>query len=450
MVIPSWKTFFANRQARNERQKARETNKERQVRESREKNPPTKRTKVFLWTRMENGEYRRESFYQAENGMHLDSYGENQKIYDAFSNEWDCCYKFGESTKDERIYNENDDDDEYMMPPPSAAALDRELEPDILLADDTQSASTVEERRPFSVVGPVDIPFDWEDFETSQLMYQFYGFVAPLPLPTRPSSINSKGRSTFSTITGLHRVDSKFFESPVASFTLEFLKSLITSKTPKNTTWDIATGNRMSVSGSKLFRRMHAVECGNVRWYVFDYKEAATMPWMVAVPRVIDAFYICRLDPTGASDLTDFEVARDLLNHGIQFSTLLPVKPLPCSVTPPITVPVRLAGYKFTRDDYYAYEQQRAALLSNPRIARSALLRGGIVWRLAVATLSFDDVLEGPTTAATLQRQGIIIKTGDESVDLCDDGLSTLELDLICGLHHCHTGLSYLYFSFIL
>ena len=92
--------------------------------------------------------------------MHLDSYGENQKIYDAFSNEWDCCCEFGESTKDERIYDENDDDDEYMMPPPSAAALDRELEPDILLADDTQSASTVEERRPFSVVGPVDIPFD--------------------------------------------------------------------------------------------------------------------------------------------------------------------------------------------------------------------------------------------------------------------------------------------------
>ena len=107
--------------------------------------------------------------------------------------------------------------------------------------------------------------------------------------------------------------------------------------------------------------------------------------------------FVCRLDhprPRG-SLLTDFEVARELLNNGIQFSTLLPVRPLPRSVGPVITVPVRLSGYKFTIDDYYAYEQQRAALLSDPRVARSALLRGGIVWRLAVATLSFDDVLEG-------------------------------------------------------
>jgi hypothetical protein len=58
-VIPSWKAFFEKRQARNERLKARETPRERQSRESREKNPPVKKTKVFLWTRTESGEYRR-------------------------------------------------------------------------------------------------------------------------------------------------------------------------------------------------------------------------------------------------------------------------------------------------------------------------------------------------------------------------------------------------------
>lgn len=102
-MIPSWKVFFEKRQARNEHLKSRETPKERQSRESREKNSPTKKTKVFLWTRKENGEYRRESFYQADNGMHLDAHGENQKIYDAFSNEWDCCYKFGELSQEELL-----------------------------------------------------------------------------------------------------------------------------------------------------------------------------------------------------------------------------------------------------------------------------------------------------------------------------------------------------------
>ena len=117
---------------------------------------------------------------------------------------------------------------------------------------------------------------------------------------------------------------------------------------------------------------------------------------------------------------------------------------MPRLIGPVITVPVRLPGYKFTQDDYYAYEQQCAALLSDPRVERSALLCGGIVWRLAVATLSFDDVLEGPTTATTLQRRGIIVKTNDDLTDLCDNGLSQLELDIICGLHHCYRGMFFL------
>jgi hypothetical protein len=406
-----------------------------------------------LWRREENGEYRRESFYQAENGMHLDAYGKDQKIYDAFSNEWDCCEEFGAFSPDEFLDDDGIDDDFPMMPPPSSAVGDQSDTP---LANPPVPASgqppPAVEDRSFSIVRSAEMNFDWEDLETSQLLYEIYGFVHPLPLPTQPSSLSDRDRSLLSTIVGLQRNDSDFFKSPVASFALEFLKLLGASKTPKNATWDIANGNRMSISGSGLFGRMRVIErTGNSgeedKWFVFDFKEAATVPWMVAVPNVIDALFVCRLDrprPRG-SPLTDFEVARELLNHGIQFSTLLPVKPLPRFIGPVITVPVRLPGYKFTQDDYYAYEQQRAALLSDPRVARSALLRGGIVWRLAVATLSFDDVLEGPTTAATLQRRGIIVKTSsDDSTDLCDDGLSQLELDIICGLHHCYTGMFFL------
>ena len=79
------------------------------------------------------------------------------------------------------------------------------------------------------------------------------------------------------------------------------------------------------------------------KWFVLDFKEAATVPWMVAVPNVI---CVCRLDrsrPRG-SPLTDFEVARELFNDGIQFSILLPVKPLPRSIGPIITVPMSLKG----------------------------------------------------------------------------------------------------------
>jgi hypothetical protein len=457
-LIPSWKAFFEKRRARNELTKTRETPKQRQIRESREKNPPTKKTKVFLWTREESGGYRRESFYQAENGMHLDTYGKNQKIYDAYSNEWDCCEEFGALSPDEVPDDDGIDNDFPMMPPPSSAVGDQPMGSDTPLADPPVPASVqlppAVEDRSFNVVRSAEMNFDWEDLETTQLLYEIYGFVHPLPLPTQPSSLSDRDRNLISTIVGLERNDSDFFKSPVASFAVEFLELLNASKTPKNTSWDIANGNRMSISGSGLFRQMRVIkDTSNPgqenKWFVFDFKEVATVPWMVAVPNVIDALFVCRLDhprPRG-SPLTDFEVARELLNHGIQFSTLLPVKSLPRSISPVITVPIRLPGYKFTQDDYYAYEQQRAALLSDPRVARSALLRGGIVWRLAVATLSFDDVLEGPTTAATLQRRGIIVRTSDDSTDLCDDGLSQLELDIICGLHRCYTGMFFLPFS---
>ena len=48
-VIPSWKAFFEKHREQNECLKAQEMPKQRQSRESREKNPPTKKTKVFLW-----------------------------------------------------------------------------------------------------------------------------------------------------------------------------------------------------------------------------------------------------------------------------------------------------------------------------------------------------------------------------------------------------------------
>jgi hypothetical protein len=452
-VIPSWKAFFEKRRARNELLKARETPKERQSRESREKNPPTKKTKVFLWSRTESGDYRRESFFQAENGMHLDTYGEKQKIYDAFSNEWDCCSEFGESSDNEFWDEDGIDDDFPMMPPSSTAAGDQALGPDTSLAGPllraTSQPAPAAEDRSFTIARPAQIAFDWHDFETPQLLYDFYGFVAPLPLPTQPSSISLTNRSLFSTVAGLQRNDTEFFTSPAASSALEFLTCLNGSMTPKNASWDLASGNRLSICGSQLFRRMRVIECPvnegeEEKWYVFDFKEAAKVPWMVALHNVVDALYVCRLDRIGGLQMTDFEVARELLYRGIQFNTLLPVNPLPRSIAPVLAVPVRLPGYKFTQDDYFAYEQERAALLRDPRIARAALLRGGIVWRLAVATLSFDDVLDGPTTAATLRRQGVVLKTSDASVDLCDDGLSKLELDIICGLHHCLTGLFFL------
>lgn len=171
--------------------------------------------------------------------MHLDAYGKNQKVYDAFSNEWDFCYKFGQLSQDD-LDDDNNNDDFSMMP------ADQPLGPGTLVADPlvpTASQPTPAVDRSFSVFRPAEIPLDWHDFKTSQLLYEFYGFVTPLPLSTKSSSISSSDVNLLSMIVGLTRNDSKFFGSPVASFAIEFLRFLNTSKTLKNTSWDIASGN---------------------------------------------------------------------------------------------------------------------------------------------------------------------------------------------------------------
>ena len=41
---------------------------------------------------------------------------------------------------------------------------------------------------------------------------------------------------------------------------------------------------------------------GEDKWFVFDFKDAATVFWMVAVPNVIDALFVCRLDRSAQED----------------------------------------------------------------------------------------------------------------------------------------------------
>ena len=379
---------------------ARETPKQRQAREDRQKNPPVKRTKVFIWSRIEGGGYCRQSFYQVANGEHLDSYGKNQKKYDSFANEWDCFEEFGERSPDDM----DDDDDDYMDDGigdmdhdddddsirgtyPSVArhpaATDRDaLGESSQHPDDLTDAETFlePEDRSYKPDAPVDGPeFDWEEMETAQILYEFLGFVAPLPLPKRQSTLKETDRTLVTKIVGLTRRDVAYFESPVADFGAIFLNSIKINGTPLNSSWDIATGNRLSFVGSKMFQRMsvikHEVEptankgkgkqrdddddldhdnddkdkdkdkAKIERWHIFDFKESATVPWKIAVRNVVDALYICRLDRPGARPYLDFEVARQLLNRGIQFYTLLPVRPMAPYAGPPIYSPEHLRNY---------------------------------------------------------------------------------------------------------
>lgn len=204
----------------------------------------------------------------------------------------------------------------------------------------------------------------------------------------------------------------------------------------------MAPGNRRYLGGCRRLTFLKVLD-GEIivgetpeKLYVFDFGRNATVPWLLAVTSVIDVLFVCRLD----SRMNDYEIANHLLTRGIRFRTLIwDILPPPRDL-PIILTPFRLSGYTFTSRDYDVYIREREALIRNPRIARAALMKGGIVWRLIVASISASDVLAGPSAAVSLYNYGLALGENNTEQHLWDDIISNEELDQICGTYFCYTG----------
>ncbi len=84
----------------------------------------------------------------------------------------------------------------------------------------------------------------------------------------------------------------------------------------------------------------------------------------------------------------------------------------------------------------------------HPLVVGAALLVGGLVWRLALEHLGMESVSFGPSSAVVQHGLGYLFKVPDGQIYI-DDGLTQNELEVICGLYRCYTGMIVL-FSFIL
>jgi hypothetical protein len=103
----------------------------------------------------------------------------------------------------------------------------------------------------------------------------------------------------------------------------------------------------------------------------------------------------------------------------------------------PFIPPYRRMDYKFTYLDYYSYTIEREKFFRYPH-ARAALLRGGIVWRLALDELDYENAIGGPSDTA--DDFGIVVTLPD-GTELVDDALTDREQDLICGVYAVYTGM---------
>jgi hypothetical protein len=275
-------------------------------------------------------------------------------------------------------------------------------------------------------------------YEMAAILREVYGF-AFTPSPSTSSKLGGIAADDFSSkkrmqvSVGIDRDESEFFASPLAQSALEFLNLFKESESAPEMS-DLSQRNPMSLEKSPMLRYLVRPIKGV---YIFDFGERATRPWMLAVEKAAVALYIARMDPA----LTDYEIARSLVHRGIAFFT---IRALPCILsTPlPLTGPTTILppGYKFTVDDYRAYSRRREALLRGTPRGRAALLKGGIVWRLAVETLNLEKCLDGPSAEVVVHRRGKIYPTDSPSLVFCDDDLSIDELDDICGINYVFTG----------
>ncbi|KJA18103.1 hypothetical protein HYPSUDRAFT_145454, partial [Hypholoma sublateritium FD-334 SS-4] len=99
----------------------------------------------------------------------------------------------------------------------------------------------------------------------------------------------------------------------------------------------------------------------------------------------------------------------------------------------------RQSGYTFTVDDFQASLLQIKYLLRTLP-GRAALLRGGIVGRIAREFLRPYEVLDGPSVEATFARNGLCVDAKDGGNEYWDDDLTEQEIAIICGTYVMYTG----------
>ena len=409
-----------------------------------------------MWRRGGEGKFERQLVYQRENEETLLRYRTNQKVYNSFWNEWDCCYTFVEpSAVDTEEVDWFDSDDENDVDLPEAPIVPFEAMPAQSTSENLSSSPssstplTIEPLRwvPYFRGPDRAHTYDVQTWPATDILHHFYGFVLPIPVPKRhprPATLSEKDFRLFAAIVNEDGLDEGFRDSTIMQYCHDFVKGLERNGTPPNELFDLAIGNPKCIRGVDRIRFLRK-RGSNLISLVLP---APNVSWDLTVTNSIDALFLCRLE----ASMTELELCYVLIQRGVQFRTLLPISSRQArpSPIPPVILPIRDAGYVFGATDYDAYLQERAALLRHPRLRHAALMTGGIIWRLVVAEVSFSEALDDPTTATTIHGCGLFVPASKSDNSFCDDILSESEAEAISGRVYCYTGIKALYFPDII
>ena len=457
LATKPWEAFFAAREIARKRKLAIETPSDRAIRLNREKKHPTVSAEVFLWqwSLGDDIELVRTRVFKAEREDTLYAHPGGQSRYDPVFNCWDVCPYFVPDPRDPEGDDDssdggrdNDDMEVDVGPEIDRDAVETFVDKRIVQFNNHEQMGPFNNRNfalavaPPSGEGPeVDLTHEANQIDVLQYMSNFYGFVPPLPIPaTDPVPIRQgdwdESLKSVGLLPGIHP-QLPGLTGPI----VDFIKRL-EGGGPRDFEWDVLSGNRQPLNRETIAKCFHKLN----GFFFVDGSflvDGSSTDWQIALVSSDNALYTLRYIQQSSELPSAATLARHLAEKGISFYTFLRLEHLPSSIDLnafKTRIPRRGANYRFTPADFDLYVAERKQLLATPR-ARAAILQGGIVGRLAREHLEVDSVAFGPSSSVTVHRLGCSIEDEGAGVTYWDDGLTSDELAVICGLYCCYTGM---------
>lgn len=450
-----WMAFLERKAKQQEAQKEREDDRSRQARSSRERDAASQRVPgrqgahVFQWIENEAGRLVRTRVHRREVEDAWPLYAATQRIYNGFDNEWDLCTEFHEPGVPEIDEDDGDYDDSTFPGEERNATVegghahsesiyDEDLRktyalrktsthPEIVFKEDLKSV--LRSRYGYwETRGDLDFP----DFLGPKLSFD----KARKILLEEKSRTDSEGTSVSLFVAFLSHRDKGSDEAKVS------VPGRFWDLDPSNVSHRYLHWNRRSdlILTRKTLRREAVVHGEGVEvetdlWFIED--RSRTESWILAVELASSVVQILRNEMWGS---TRWDWANQLLERGMAFQTLGTTGRKPYNGKSK-TLAMGWRPHNFIPKmaiDYVAYVAKRDDFLSGPR-GRAALLRGGIVWRLAKDVVKRSTVVVGPCRPE-YEAPKLVFKGRSDGRFMYDDDLTEEETDLICGVYRVHTG----------
>jgi len=461
-LSPKQLEFFNARAALNAAAIIEETPLQRQQRKSREANrpPASKRgaTRVFEWTSDYNGNYERVEVPAKSREDLLGDHSSEQFCYDPVQNEYDVCADWGrcpiEIEEDEET-DDTDQDEHYFggddISPEAVQQMANQIDRQHAFNEarwEPTFPSVTNGSSNDSVAQGSSGETDRLESNARMVMRMWFGFSPTAPLSIRPAIQTEKDQKAFCRILGWpwdtvkdHR---HLFSRPFIAAAAHFFDCL--SKQPSSIDpqdWDLNRFNHSCLVNTHCFSCLRILASASGRKvYMFDFGNARTVRWNLALKTASEALVVCRLDIA----MDERDIAQFLVDYGIPFHTLQPsssVVRTPRVSRPPMKIPVRNDAHLFTADDYVMYRSNCYYMLRHPR-GRAALMYSTYVGRIAQNIVPLESVFDGPSGWSMDAAEMFVVMDPVTGIEYIDDQLTEDEKIFLTGRYDCYTGMFFL------